>query len=240
MNNSSEFWVSILTPVKNGIEFLRHCAMSVFNQKEEGWEWIIGINGHGAGGSALAEAEEVAAIAARHVPGGIVRVVNLPKAGSKVAALNQLVGLATAPWVAVLDVDDSWEPQKLAAQRNALAGAAKGADVIGTRCMYFGDMICEGPALPTGWIQQEDVWRSNPIINSSALIRKELAIWLEDSFGVEDYDLWLRLTRAGYRMYNIDAMLVHHRIHRGSAFNGKGKQDVAGLLEHHLNAHFSL
>ncbi len=65
-------------------------------------------------------------------------------------------------------------------------------------------------------------------MNSSALLRKELAHW-EDRFGLEDYDLWIRLSRAGKRLYNLPESLFLHRIHAASAFNGKGRQDAEGL-----------
>ena len=40
-------WVTILTPVFNGIEYLEECYKSILNQTNKEWLWIIGINGHG-------------------------------------------------------------------------------------------------------------------------------------------------------------------------------------------------
>ena len=233
-------WVSILTPVYNGWEFLPDCARGVFSQEGMGcgdappnWEWLIGINGHGAdGGKAYLAAHRIIQDT-QLPPGCAVRVCNLPGVSGKVDAMNALAADAKGEWVAVLDCDDVWAPQKLAAQAAAAAGSAAGADVIGTHCLYFGDMIGAGPRLPYGWIPA-DAWRSgNPLINSSVILRRELAHW-EDRFGLDDYDLWIRLSLAGRRMYNLAESLVYHRIHAASAFNGKGGQDVDGLRSWHL------
>jgi len=230
-------WVSILTPVYNGIEFLEECAMSVCLQMTSHhstsftWEWIIGINGHGDGGSVLAEAMRIK----QKCMIDTITVVNLPGVEGKVGALNAMTAVAKGDWIAVLDCDDTWERTKLIAQRLAIERAPQPIDVIGTFCRYFGDIVSDGPLLPSGWIPPESFRRSNPIINSSVLIARRLAHW-EDRFGLEDYDLWLRLQKEGARFFNVPLHLVNHRIHMASAFNGKGKQDLEGLLHYHLKS----
>lgn len=240
-------WVSILTPVANGWEYLEECATSVFLQTrrlgatELSWEWLIGVNGHGPdGGAAMREARYILDMFSLeagdpHFKGCTVRVVNLPEARGKVEAMNALAAMATGEWVAVLDCDDTWEPNKLILQRLAVAEGSEGAgaDVVGTFCWYFGEVVSAGPALPAGWLDFKTIANGNPIINSSAILRREHARW-EDRFGLDDYDLWLRLSKGGARLYNLPCRLVRHRIHAASAFNGKGVQDVNGLLAYHL------
>jgi glycosyltransferase involved in cell wall biosynthesis len=227
-------WISILTPVKNGWEFLGLCAEGVFQQTERGWDWWIGINGHGAtGGKAADMARVILAKAEKEGFGGRVHVVNIPEAKSKVDAMNTLVQISgRTPWVAVLDCDDIWLPNKLLAQKHMIQKT--GASVIGTFCNYFGKGIREpfGPRLPGLQIPAELFWVENPIVNSSAILKRELALW-EDRFGLDDYDLWLRILKGGGKFFNIPQILVMHRLHEDSAFNGKGGQDVAGLLAYH-------
>jgi hypothetical protein len=242
MSGDTSPWVAILTPVRNGWEFLEQCAMSVFLQETSWngdrftWEWWIGVNGHGpTGGLAMEKALKVKeAYEQSGHTAGAVHVVNLGDCGGKVNALNLLVKRTEAPWVALLDCDDTWERKKLLFQRLAARRLEpQRPAAIGTLCWYFGEMLSEGPpGLQVGWVPPESVWTMNPLINSSVLMRREYALWY-DRFGLEDYDLWLRMTAFGCRFYNIPYRLVHHRIHAGSAFNGKGGQDLPGLLEFH-------
>jgi glycosyltransferase involved in cell wall biosynthesis len=226
-------YVSILTTVYNGWEFLEECARSIYCQKSEydgvevEWEWLIGINGHGeSGGPAM-----LAAAAAANGPR--TRVKNLSQVRGRVEALEELRTYCSpkSEWIAILDCDDVWLPEKLILQAIAITRARAPIDVIGTFCEYFGERG-GGPSLPGGWISPERIAQSNPIINSSALIRRELATW-EDRFGLEDYDLWLRLARLGRRFFSIPHVLVRHRIHSDSAFNSSGKQRLPELLAFH-------
>ena len=230
-------WVSIITPLYNGVEFLEECAMSVCLQRcknettEFTWEWWIGVNGHGfTGGEALIAAKEIQRKTAMAIGECKIHVINLPGINGKVEALNALVAKATGEWIAVLDCDDTWERNKLLFQRMTIEKTH--VDVIGCLCNYFGELNRPGPELPVGFVPAETFWKSNPMINSSVLIRKEYAHW-EDQYGLDDYDLWLRLVKKGAIFFNIPYYLVNHRIHGGSAFNGKGKQDMYGLLLHH-------
>jgi hypothetical protein len=69
-----------------------------------------------------------------------------------------------------------------------------------------------------------DFKQVNPVINSSSIIRKTLASWNPKYDGVEDYDLWLRLRRDNRQFYNVDEVLVRHRVHQTSAFNSQDQR----------------
>jgi GT2 family glycosyltransferase len=103
-------------------------------------------------------------------------------------------------------------------------------DVIGARCIYFGDLVGTVPYIPLEDISTFDFLRVNPVINSTSLIRKELCSWDNSFDGVEDYDLWLRLWRAGKEFYNCSQILLKHRIHKTSAFNNNNANKVPGLI----------
>lgn len=231
-------WVSILTPVYNGVEFLEECAMSVclqncnYESTHFTWEWWIGINGHGDGGEVLRKAQEIRQKCRASIGDCTIHVINLPQVRGKVEALNALVPHTRGEWIAILDCDDTWERDKLLYQKLTIERSPVALGVVGTYCRYFGELNTHGPDLPSGLIEFSRLWISNPIINSSALIRRDLAHW-EDRFGLEDYDLWLRIVKNN-QLFNIPKYLVNHRIHQSSAFNGKGKQNVAGLLKYHI------
>jgi len=204
--------ISILIPIYNGIEFIDESVTSVFNQTYTQWELLIGINGH-------PQNSEVYQIAKQYeflYPSNKVRVFDLFDLKSKVATLNELIKYCNYNYIALLDVDDIWHQHKLQIQSELLHNF----DVIGSKCMYFGDKNDFGPNIPIHDFSNFNFKLANPIINSSAIIKKELCHWNDN--GIEDYDLWLRLRALNKRFFNCGQILVQHRIHQNSAFNSKG------------------
>ena len=217
--------ISILMPIYNGIEFIEESASSILNQDFDKWELIIGINGHPPNSDVYQMAKKYESVK--------VRVLDLHHIKGKANALNEMVQFCNYNYVALLDVDDLWHPNKLSKQMIYMDFF----DVIGTRCVYFGDLAGTIPNIPVGNLikNKVDFLKVNPIINSSCLVRKELCYWEDASNGgisVEDYDMWLRLWKQGKHFYNCDDVLVKHRIHKSSAFNAKGNHNmVANLIK---------
>jgi glycosyltransferase involved in cell wall biosynthesis len=213
--------VSILMPIYNGVYFIQESISSILAQTQTDWELIVGINGYPALSNVFLTAE--AYICSLDDPR--IRLLDFPNCKGKAATLNAMVPLCKYPYVALLDVDDVWLPQKLEVQWPYL----KQYDVIGTKCVYFGDLNSI-PAIPSGDLSTFNFLQVNPIINSSALIKKTLAKWLSEWDGVEDYELWLRLWRENRRFYNCPEVQVKHRIHKTSAFNAKGNNNQVAAL----------
>ena len=214
--------LSILMPVYNGSEFLPDSVASVINQTFKEWELIIAINGYEPDSQIF----QMVYNYINAIGDNRIRVLDYHDCKGKPATLNKMLGECKYTYVAILDVDDIWLPMKLEVQQPFLL---KGYDVIGTKCVYFGEMNNIVPAIPTGDIVTFNFLQNNPMINSSAIIKKELAHWDVNCF-VEDYDLWLRLWREKRRFYNCPEVLVKHRIHRESAFNAKGNNNHVAEL----------
>jgi hypothetical protein len=204
--------VSILLPVARGGEFLFESVGSVLGQTFKEWELLIGVNGVGLTEGALEVAEALAFADPRVV------VVRQEGVGSKVASLNDLVSKSRGSWIALIDADDRWATNKLKSQLDYIVNEGRNAAVVGTWCRYFGDHV-GSPMLPTGLIHAIFFERVNPIINSSALIRREWAWWRE--VPLEDYELWMRVALHGGQLHNIPAILVDHRVHSRSTFNSQ-------------------
>jgi GT2 family glycosyltransferase len=218
--------VSILIPVYNGSEYLLSAVDSVIKQTFGQWEIIIGINGHPEGSEIYHRAIN---IAETEDPLERIRVIDMPYIRGKSAALNRMTALAdpSADWIALLDVDDLWHPEKLNRQFGAIEHNTPRPDVIGTHCKYFGE-LSGSPNIPTGDITGFDFWSVNPVLNSSCIIRRDLAYWNpENTYGLEDYELWLRLRYGKKRtvFYNLPTHLMYHRIHQTSQFNSGENAD---------------
>ena len=210
------YMFSILIPLYNGVEFLKEALDSVQNQTFTQWEVIIGVNGHPQYSAVYKEAETLALsdVATR------IRVIDLYDLveKGKSAALNAMLPYTKFSHIAILDVDDIWLPTKLEKQ---LPFIQQGYDVVGSQCEYFGQ-LSGNPSIPLGDISTFDFFKVNPIINSSAIVRKDLCQWRTKWDGIEDYDMWLTLRKSNCRFYNVGEVLVRHRIHQSSSYNSRG------------------
>jgi len=224
--------ISVIIRLYNGIEFLEESLKSVLDQTYGNWEVLIGINGHGpTGGEVAVRALEIISNIARGDPR--IRVVNLPDARGGAEAMNELVKEAVSDWIAILDVDDKWHPDKLMEQVLSSRSLMLTPDVIGTQCEYIGDMKGQ-PKIPLGYIDINYFKIDNPILNSSVLMRKSL-LHYTDLFNLDDYDLWCRLALNNKVFYNIDSVLTYHRVHKNSFYNSSRTQDPDALRRHHFS-----
>lgn len=213
--------ISILMPIYNGIEFLEQSLLSIIKQTYKNWEFIIGINGVSINSDVHLKAIEII----NNYKSKYDIYVNYYDTKGKPATLNKMVKDAKYNFIALLDVDDLWICDKLQKQLPYLDIY----DVIGTGCRYFGDTE-HTPILPYGDLRYFNFFQFNPIINSSVILKKEIAEWNENEF-VEDYDLWLKLFKANKKFYNIDEILVLHRIYKTSFFNTSNHNYVEKLKE---------
>ena len=221
--------ISILMPIYNGVEFFNESLQSVLDQTVDEWELLIAINGHPPNSEVYQTVlKQVNSITVNGViEDKRVRLLDYHDCKGKAATLNKMITECKYNYVALLDVDDVWHPEKLAAQIPFLM---LNYDVVGTRCVYFGDINNVVPKIPTADISQFNFLAVNPIINSSSIIKKKFAHW-DTTLFVEDYDLWLSLRVQGRRFYNCEEVLVKHRIHQTSAFNAQGNNNHVAALK---------
>jgi glycosyltransferase involved in cell wall biosynthesis len=119
--------------------------------------------------------------------------------GGPAAARNHAARAASGEWLAFLDADDLWLPQKLEREIAFISDAS----VAIVHCLAEGQE--EKLAIPDD-VDFERLWTRNCISNSSVLLRRtafEQAGGFDEDrslIGVEDYNLWLRLAAAGWRI----------------------------------------
>lgn len=202
---------SILMPIYNGIEFIEESVNSIINQTFTEWELLISINGH-------SENSEVYNIAKKYESDKI-KVYDFFTIKGKSNTLNHSLQYCKYDKICLLDVDDIWLPKKLEIQSSYI----NQYDVVGTYCEYFGERGGV-PELVVGQISPIFFRVMNPIINSSVCFNKKDAHWNSEFDSVEDYDMWLRLASEGKSFYNINEILVKHRLHHSSFFNSSNNQ----------------
>jgi len=135
-----------------------------------------------------------------------VRLIQKPNGGPG-SARNLGARETSATWLAFLDADDWWFPDKLAAQ---LALATDPAVAL-VHCLPDHRDETVPPILGFGHL-----WDRNWIINSSVLLRRDVFMDLggfdeaRDLISVEDYNLWLRVAAAGWKIATCQQVMVHY------------------------------
>lgn len=137
-----------------------------------------------------------------------------PNSGTPATTRNLGIEQARGDWIAFLDDDDEWLPDKLATQRAALK--EQDVDMIASNALrsdgsaYLSDTPTA--TRPT-WTQ---LLKANPIITSSAIVRRDRLLsaggfqtdrWVR---GVEDYLAWLELADQGARLLVLGEPLVRY------------------------------
>lgn len=221
------FKIAILLPIYNGVEYFEESFASIILQNYQHWQLWIGINGYEPEESIY---NKIKKIIEPYAKSHEIMLFDFGKRANKAATLNLMVKLLPEEikYIALIDVDDVWFPNKLEMQIKHIPQF----DVIGSKCKYFGKNIPDNiiPNIPVGDFTRFPFTMCNPIINSSVIIKKEFAHWDEES-KIEDYELWLNLQKKGSILfYNCADVLIKHRIHSSSAFNNVNTQYVSDVL----------
>jgi glycosyltransferase involved in cell wall biosynthesis len=201
--------VTVVIPVYKRAQFVRQAIDSVLAQTFQDFELIL-----------IEDGSHVAEAIAEGYRGRLRYAWQENQGVSK--ARNAGVAMGSAPWIAFLDDDDLWLPEKLERQIRA-AEAAPDVALVHTDHVFLEADGSERPGprkipsaqVPSGWVSRE-LFLSNFIITSSTLIRREA---FEGVGGfdtalrlVEDYDLWIRISRR-FRVMFIPERLTIYRVH---------------------------
>lgn len=135
----------------------------------------------------------------------IVRPIHLPSASGAAAARNVGIKNARSVWIAFLDSDDAWLPEKLERQVNAVSHST---DIVGvfTGIRYVprvGSILSPYyDYVPDAEINLSSLRQLNHLSSTStALIRRSLLSEIggfdEKLPSCQDWDLWLRLAEQG-------------------------------------------
>lgn len=214
--------VSIIIPVFNGAEYIQETVVSVTNQTFSNWELIITDDG-----STDRTPEILAELAEKDLRIHIIRQVN----GGMGNARNAAITHARGEFLAFIDADDLWAPDKLEKQVAAIRDT--GADLIYTSGYLFKGTVrnvIEKWEVPAGLHGYQDFFTKQlfgftvPVL--SVLVKKEI---VTDIGGFEesrkshlaaDYQLWLRIMDKHAMFYGINDCLFYYRIHeKQSTFN---------------------
>ena len=217
--------VSVVIPTYKHAAFLGQTLQSVFAQTFRDYEIIV-VND--------ASPDGTDAVLRSLADSGRVRYVRLARNGGQARARNEGVALARGAFIALLDDDDLWPPDKLVWQVAALRADA-GAHVVYGRPETINEtgaptMALDANGKPLWWLSPTatgDVYAAftlrNQIVSpGQCLFRRSTLETLDEPpfdaslSGCDDWDLWLRLAEGGRFVFE-DRIALHYRLHATNA-----------------------
>jgi glycosyltransferase involved in cell wall biosynthesis len=219
--------VSVVIPTWERSRRLRRALQSVLAQTEQDFEVLVVDDG------SLTDAAERVVKACADTR---ARYLRLPHHQGVSAARNAGISAATGKYVAFLDDDDEWLPEKLESQVKLIE--ASGAAIGG---VYTAQLAVDEETGRIATIRLEKHFRpeaGNIITTSSVLIRRQcfdtVGLFDEDFKAAGDYDMWIRVA-ARYEFVYIDVPLVKYTIHptRISTDYQKKRNSIELLIKKH-------
>jgi glycosyltransferase involved in cell wall biosynthesis len=203
--------VSVITNCYNGEKYLRAAIDSVYAQTYRDWELVLWDNGSTDATPEIARTDDE-------------RLRYFRNDGATVPlgeARNRAIAMCRGEYIAFLDCDDLWLPERLA-RGVATLDAQTGCDFVYSNFFHFDDSGRETLALrgeqPAGHVFEQFLQRY-PVGILTVLLRKRALERLDELFDPslhisEEYDLFMRLLYGAKAAY-IAEPLAKYRIHPG-------------------------
>ncbi|WCM42249.1 glycosyltransferase family 2 protein [Flavobacterium sp. CBA20B-1] len=212
--------ISIITTVKNGSKYILETLESIKDQTFKEFEHIIVDDGSTDNTVQLLEVFQ------KQNPEYKLFIFQPGNLG-RGKALNFAVSKANFNWVAIIDADDIWHPQKLEAQMTILR---KNPDitVLATKTGLFSDSVKFdnfNNGFTFEFINPKKMLYKSIISHSSVIIKKKDTIYDESRTSQFDAELWYRLAFDKKKtLAIINQQLNFHRIHQNQSFEASKGQ----------------
>lgn len=234
MNNFSSPLISIVIPTYNRADLIEKAIQSILNQTYKNWELIVVDN--------YSDDNTKDVISAFN--DNRIFMLSTPRTGSVAASRNLGVSHSNGEWIAFLDSDDWWFPNKLELVYKVIQ---KKPDLIYHNLQIVSDnQALSGRKKTKGRKLKEPLYldlllNGNIIALSSVVVRKEIFLRVDGMnesptfFAVEDYDTWLRIAQITNKFKYINRVLGAYRLHDGNIGKVNNFQYLSNALELHLN-----
>jgi teichuronic acid biosynthesis glycosyltransferase TuaG len=207
--------VSVLTPCYNAARYLEQTIRSVQAQTFTDWEMIV-VN--------AASTDESLSIAARFAADDArIRVLSKTERLGPGPARNLALEAARGRFIAFLDADDLWEPEKLERQIGYMLDRGIPFTQTGYALMDENGASIGSPVIPPETVTHAELLYSctigtlTVVYDCEALGKQSMPDILQS----EDYALWLKLLKRTPVSVGLPDVLARYRIHPGSLSRGK-------------------
>lgn len=200
--------VSVIVPVYNAEKFIREAMDSVRAQTYESWELLLVEDGS-SDGSADVITDYIAEMQETRI-----RLIRQPSNQGAARARNRGVREAAGRYIAYLDADDLWMPEKLEheiqfMEKKNAAFAFTGYEFADEHGVGLGKVVRVPETLVYRQALSNTTIFTTTVMFDTAKISKDLLEMPE--IKSEDTALWWRILRSGYTAYGLDENLVRYR-----------------------------
>lgn len=215
--------VSIVMPLYNSERFVSETLESVFSQSYENWELIV-VDDCSSDGSA-----DIVKGYCEKCDGERVRLFKLDVNGGAAKARQAALSHARGSWVAYLDSDDVWAPDKLQRQLEFMrteraAMCFTGYETIEEDGTHRNIVHVPGSMRYKDFLKQTITCSHTIMFDLSHVPLGLLSEVRDVPYDYpEDLDTWLRVLKTGVVARGIDEPLAKYRRHEGSRSSAKSK-----------------
>ncbi|UJW59230.1 glycosyltransferase family 2 protein [Bacillus sp. A116_S68] len=214
--------VTVITPAFNSEAFIKNTIISVKQQTYKDWEMIIVDD--------FSTDNTVEIINAFLLEDERIKLIRLKENKGAAYARNEAIKNARGRYLAFLDSDDEWFPEKLEQQLEFMHSR----DIAFSYTNYVhintdGRVVGYNNKIPLE-VNYKQLLKSNEIGCLTVIIDllKTGPVQMPDMRSRQDYGLWLELTKKGFKAYGIPKELAKYRIVKKSLSSNKlkmGKQN---------------
>lgn len=220
--------VSIITPNYNGQKFIKEAINSVLSQTYENWEMLIVDDGSTDSSTPIVKSYTKTDKRIKLLK---TDLLNFPKLNrGPAAARNTAIKKASGHYIAFLDSDDLWHPEKLEKQidfmkKNEIAFSYTWYEIINENGEKVGIHTPE-----ENFLSYKNLLKDCKIgcLTSMIDIKKlgKQFIDLNEFDRHADYSLWLKITKKGYKAYCLKQNLASYRLVHASISSNKLKAAI--------------
>src|SRR5262245_58115192 len=222
--------VSVIIPTYNRAACLTLALASVLNQTYQNFEIIV-VDDASTDGTA----DVVGGLADARIA-YVRHDVNRGKVGAGAAARNTGIARARGSYIAFLDDDDEWLPEKLARQVAVLETSPRSVGAVYTGFVKIdqatGQIVERITPTRRGTISRDLIAENCVGTPSTVLVRNEcfqkVGLFDESMAFGEDYDMWIRIARE-FEFDYIDEPLVRYAVHDVQLSAQNYERKISGL-----------
>ncbi|QTB98588.1 glycosyltransferase family 2 protein [Alcaligenes sp. SORT26] len=228
MSNTQATLVSIVMPAFNAVSTLSASVASVQQQDHSSWELFIIDDG--------STDKTLDLILEYEAQDPRIKLIQQPFNQGVAAARNAGIKAAQGRYLAFLDSDDLWLPEKLSKQLKAMQEHE--ATVSMTAYYRFQHISqWQSTTTPPLWVDYKSLLKGNCIGNLTGIYDcQALGKVYQKAVRHEDYVMWLEIVHRAGKAYGLQEVLAAYRVSASSLSGNKIKslQWTWQIYRHHL------